>query len=122
MKYFDFRDVMVAKGYSIVDVFDCIRDFFRSDACPVYILMALDQHVALYCDGISDRFEVLKKHYDIDDAFNKLIDMYDVGHNWFKDRSIDDVFDDLCYDIWERFCYLNSAELDDYWQDLLKDC
>lgn len=122
MRYLDFRDVMIAKGYSIIDVFDCIRDLFRSDACPSYTLLALDQHVALYCDNVYDRFEMVKRHYDVDDAFNKLIDLYDTEHNWFQDLSIDDVFDDLCYDIWEDFCYLNSREFDDYWQELLKDC
>lgn len=122
MNYEEFRDVMISKGYTIVDVFDCIRDFFRCDACPAYTLLALNQHVALYCDNICDRFERLKRHYDLDDMFDKLMDQYKVENNWFQDRPIDDVFDDLCYDIWEDFCHLDSRQFDDYWQDLLKDC
>lgn len=122
MRYEEFKDLMLAKGYSIVDVFDCIRDFFRTDACPSYTLLSLNRHVALYCDHIYNRFEREKRHYDLDDAFNKLMDMYNIEHNWFQDRPIDDVFDDLCHDIWEDFCYLDSRHFDDYWQDILKDC
>lgn len=121
MRYLEFKDVMIAKGYSIVDVMDCIRDFLRSDACPSVTLLALNEHVALYCDNVYDRFKREKMHYDLDDAFDKLIVKY-FEHNWFQDRSIDDVLDDLCYDIWENFCYLDSRQFDSYWQDLLKDC
>lgn len=120
MRYEEFRDVMIAKGYSVVDVFDCIRDFYRSDACSIFYLKALDQFVSLYCDHIMDRFERLKKHYDIDDAFNKLVDMYNIENNCFQDRPIDDVFDDLCFDVWKK-CHLDYC-LDDYWQDILEDC
>lgn len=122
MKYEEFRDVLLAKGYSIVDVFDCIRDFYRSDACSNYYMIRLNQYVALYCDHIYNRKERLKRHYDIDDAFDKLFDMYNVEHNWFQDRSIDSVLDDLCCDLWDDFCELDHFSLDDYWQDLLKDC
>ena len=122
MRYEGFRDVMLAKGYTIVDVFDCIRDFFRSDACSASALLLLNQHVAFYCDHIYNRSERLKRHYDLDDAFNKLIDMYNVEHNWFEDRPIDDVFDEICHDIWDDYCHLDSPRYDDYWQDILKDC
>lgn len=121
MKYEEFKDVMIAKGYSIVDVLDCIHDFLISDACPKYCLSALDQHVALFCDHIMDRFERLKKHYDVDDAFSKLYDQYDREHNYYHDRPVDDIFDDLCFGLWNNICYLDSTK-DDYWQDLLKDC
>jgi hypothetical protein len=113
MRYEEFRDVLLAKGYSIVDVFDCIRDFFRSDACSGAALLSLNEHVALYCDHIYNRFEREKKHYDLDDCFNKLVDMYNIQNN--------NVYCDLCYDIWD-FCRLDSSRFDDYWQDLLKDC
>lgn len=122
MKYEEFRDVLLAKGYTIVDVLDCIRDFFRSDACSNYYMLRLNQYVALYCDNISDSKERLKKHYDIDDAFNKLFDKYCNERNFFHDRCIDSVFDDLCYDLWEHVCELDHFLLDDYWQDILKDC
>jgi hypothetical protein len=122
MRYKEFRDVMLSKGYSVVDVMDCIRDFLRSDACSSWVLLSFNQHVALFCDHIMDHCERKKRHYDLDDAFNKLMDMYNVEHSWFGDRPLDDVFDDLCYDLWEDFCHLDSHQFDDYWQDLLKDC
>ena len=122
MRYEEFKDVLLAKGYSMVDVLDCIRDFYRSDACSNYYMMRLNQYVALHVDHIYNRKERLKRHYDIDDAFDKLFDMYNVEHNWFQDRPLDSVLDDLCYDLWEDICELDHFLLDDYWQDLLKDC
>ena len=122
MRYEEFKNVMLAKGYSMVDVFDCIRDFFRCDACSNYYRNVLNHHVALYCDHVYDRKERLNRQYDIDDAFDKLFDMYNVEHNWFQDRSIEAVLDDLCYDLWEDILDLDSSLLDDYWQDILKDC
>lgn len=118
MRYEEFRDVMIAKGYSIVDVFDCIRDFFRSGACPAYTMLSLNRHVALYCDNIYNHFEREKRHYDLDDAFDKLMNMYNVEPDWLQD----DVLDDLCHDIWDEFCYLYSRKFDNYWQELLADC
>lgn len=121
MRYSDFRDVMLAKGYSMVDVLDCIRDFYLSDACSNLFRKALNEFVSLYCDHISDRFVRAKKHYDIDDALDKLIDKYFAENDYFKDRSIDDVIDDLCFDVWKH-CYFGYFLLDDYWQNILKDC
>lgn len=121
MRYYEFRDVMLAKGYSIIDVFDCVRDFYRSDACSNFYMKALNEFVSLFCDHIADRFVRAKRHYDIDDAFNKLIDKYSVGNDFYKNRSVDDVFDDLCFDVWKH-CDLGLSLLDDYWQEILKDC
>ena len=121
MRYYEFRDVMFSKGYSIFDVFDCVRDFYRSDACSNFFMKALNEFVALFCDHIIDRSVRSKKHYDIDDAFNKLIDSSSAERFFYKNRSIDNVFDDLCFDVWKS-CYLDYYLLDDYWQDILKDC
>lgn len=121
MRYYEFRDVMLAKGYSIVDVFDCVRDFYRSDACSNFYMKALNDFVALFCDHIVDRFQRAKKHYDIDDAFDKLIDKYFAYDDIWPDRTADDCFDDLCFSVW-RDCDLDCFLLDDYWQDILKDC
>lgn len=121
MRYYDFRDVMLFKGYSIVDVFDCIRDFYCSDACSNFYIKSLNKHVAMFCDHIVDRFVIAKKHYDIDDAFNKLLDEHFAEKDFYHNRSVDDCFDDLCYDVWMN-CDLDHFLLDDYWQDLLKDC
>lgn len=121
MRYYEFRDLMIAKGYTIVDVFDCIRDFYLSDACSNFFMKALNEFVSLFCDHILDRFVRAKKHYDIDDAFDKLIDKYSAENDFYKNHSIDNVFDDLCFDVWKH-CYLDHFLLDDYWQDILKDC
>lgn len=120
MEYFEFRDVMLAKGYTVIDVFDCIRDFYRSDACSKFNMDIFNEYVALFCDHIMDRFAREKKHYDIDDAFNKLIDKF-FTEDFSKNRSVDDVFDDLCWDVWDH-CDLGLFVPDDYWQDILKDC
>lgn len=121
MRFRDFRKVMLAKGYSMADILDCIRDFFRCDACPGHTLLALNQHVAICCDKIYSRLESVKKHYDVDDAFNKLIDKY-FAKDFFNERSADEILELLCYDVWERICFLDSRCLDGYWRDLLKDC
>lgn len=121
MRYYEFRDVMICKGYTIVDVLDCVRDFYRSDACSNFFMNALNEFVSLFCDHILDPFVRAKKHYDLDDAFDKLMDKYNSENNWFRDRSVDDVFDDLCFDVWKH-CDLDHFLLDDYWQDVLRDC
>lgn len=121
MRFSEFKDVMFCKGYSIVDVFDCIRDFYRSDACSNFYMNSFNDYVALFCDHIIDRFVRAKKHYDIDDAFSKLLDKSFAKVDFLKNRSCDDVFDDLCYDVW-RCCNLDNFNLDDYWQDILQDC
>ena len=118
MRYCEFRDVMIGKGYSSVDVFDCIRDFFKEHEISK---MRLDQFVALFCDNVCDRNERLNRHYAIDDAFDKLIDKYFAENDFYKNRSIDDVFDDICSDLWD-YCRLGYLLFADYWQDCLKDC
>lgn len=120
MRYEEFRDVMLAKGYSVVDVMDCIRDFFRSDAADNCDMVAFNRFVA-HCHGL-DKMSVTNDTYDIDDAFDYLIDYYNDYYNYFHDHCMDSIFDYLCYDLWEDACCLDSLRLDDYWQDLLKDC
>lgn len=116
MRYEEFKDVMIANGYSIIDVMDCMRDFFRSDASNGLPIMFFNEFIA-ELHGVPDE-EVNSIYYDVDDAFQFLMEKYCKHIPLGVDVSTR--FDRLCDDLWSvTALYLPGFE--DYWQDLLKD-
>lgn len=111
MRYEEFRDVMLAKGYSIVDVFDCIRDYFASD-------VSVDQidkfnHLISLLKG--DVFE--KRYYnDLDDSLSWLI-----GQMSRFDKDIDSVYDNAGHDLWVNCAFEKSSFVDDFFQYVLRN-
>lgn len=116
MNYRSFRNCLIARGYSTIDVMDCIRDYFVSDAVDVDHSSAFNRWIGiLHGDFLTNK----KHHYDVDDSFSFLLDKYCTRENY--NGALNFCVDDLCYDLW-TFIYLGDPKLDDYWQDILKDC
>lgn len=118
MRYEEFRDVMIAKGYSIVDVLDCIRDFLSSSAADSIPMLSFNTLVGTL-KGYS-ALEALKQSYDVDDAFTYLINQH-FDYDFRKPFDVDTPFENLCNELWSN-CACSMRRYDDYWQNLLKDC
>lgn len=132
MKYFEFEDVMLARGYSMSDVYFTIADFFVShekDRRLVWdfnyylknCLYFASSDVHRYSKMLTlDDDKIVSYRYacDICEAFGFLFEKKKIDR--YFPTEIDELYSSMLYDLWFN-CDLFDDRFEDDWQLILED-
>lgn len=132
MKYFDLEDVMLARGYTMVDVYNTIADFLldhEKDRRLVWDFNYLLQNslyyaapdVRCYSKLLTldvDKIVGCRYSCNVYEAFGFLFEKEKIDRYYPTD--IDELYRSMLYDVWFDL-NLNDDRFDDDWQLILED-
>lgn len=132
MKYFDLEDVMLARGYSMVDVYDIIADFLlthEKDRRLVWSFNYLLQNslyfaapdVRRYSKMLTlddDKIVGCRYSCNVYEAFGFLFEKKKI--DCYFSTDIDELYRSMLYDVWFDL-NLSDGRFDHDWQLILED-
>lgn len=132
MKYFEFEDVMLARGYSMVDVYFTISDFVLSHEKDRRLVWDFNYYlqnslyfaapdVSCYSKMLTlddDKIVACRYSCNVYEAFGFLLEKKKIDHYYPID--IDELYRSMLYDLWFHL-NLFDARFDEDWQLILED-
>ena len=132
MKYFELEDVMLAKGYSIVDVYFTIADFLIShekDRRLVWDFNYYLQNSIYFAASDAHRYskmltldddEILSCRYSCNlyEALGFLLEKKKIDH--YFPIKLEELYTSMLYDLWFNLS-LSDKRFDHDWQLILQD-